>query len=150
MADNEKKIFIDEDWKSQVQREKEELAAAAPAQPAEQPAADDGAVEGEPGAEASLFVHLMTDIATQALFALGLIAPEGTKQVPVDLGQAKYLVDTLLMLREKTEGHRTDQETGELNAAIAELQRLFVARSQQLQEAAMKQSGVDLTNLRNK
>ena len=148
MADNEKKIFIDEDWKSQVQREKDELAVAAPAQELVPSAADEAPAEGE--AEASLLVHLMTDIATQALFALGLIAPEGSKQVPVDLGQAKYLVDTLFMLREKTEGNRTDQETGELNAAIAELQRLFVARSQQLQEAAMKQAGVDLTNLRKK
>lgn len=148
MADDDKKIFVDEDWKTQVQREKEALAAKpdAPAVAPASPAEGAGAEEGE----ASLFLHLMTDIATQALFALGMIAPEGAKQVQVDLGQAKYLVDTLVMLREKTEGHLTELETGELNAAIAELQRIFFVRSQQIQEASMKEAGIDLTNLHPK
>lgn len=144
---DDKKIFIDEDWKAQVQREKEMVAAsAAPPVPPAAEATEESA-EAEPGHE-SLFLHLMTDIATQALFSLGLIAPQGSEQIQVDLNQAKYLVETLLMLQEKTAGNLTPEEATELAQAIAELQRVFMVRAQQIQEAAMQQAGIDPKNIR--
>jgi len=140
MPDDEPKIIIDEDWKSQVQREKEEAAEKAQeAEPAEQAAEADQAVAAE---EAS-FSGLVSTLAAQAMFALGVIAPRDAKEVTVNLDQAKYLIDTLQVLRDKTAGNLTPEEEGGLKEALAELQRLYVGRVQQIQEQAMRQAGIN-------
>ena len=141
MSDDEKKIIIDEDWKASVQREREEGVDEA----VEEAAAPQGAEESFP--EAS-FDSLVGSLATQTLFALGLIAPQGQEQVAVDLDQARYTIDTLIVLREKTKDNLEPEEEGALTEAVTELERVFVARVQQQQEEAMRASGVDLTNLR--
>lgn len=133
MPDEEKKIFIDEDWKSQVQREKEEAAALAAQQPAP-PADDEPEIDADP-----LFLQLLSSLVTQALFSLGMIAPKGSPQVSVDIEQAHYLIQTLEMLREKMKNNLTPDEEGELTQAVSELQQAYVVRSQQVQEAALRQ-----------
>lgn len=162
MAEEEPKVFIDEDWKSRVQREKEEArkrleaeaeakaksAAAAP------PAGPAPAMPGAPDAEAeegapfeATFDALLQSLATQAIFALGFIAQEG-QQVMVNLDQAKFTIDIIAMLKEKTRGNLTLEETGGLDETLSELQRLFVARIHQLEAQAMKQAGIDPAKLR--
>ena len=148
MADDEPKIIIDEGWKAQVQRERD----TAPEEPAEQPdQAEQSAQADQPEQtqdmpEAS-FASLMGSLATQAMLALGVIAPEGQDKMYLDLVQAKYCIDTLAMLREKTDGNLSDEESGELTQAVAELQQLYVARAQQMQETEMREAGVDPMNL---
>ncbi len=147
MSDEEPKIIIDEDWKSQVQKEREE-AAQTPDEEESTP------VEGEPGQDAeegmpeASFNALVASLATQTMFALGVIAEPGTQQVMVDLDQAKFTIDLLIMLKEKTEGNLSPEEEGHLQEALAELQRVYVARVQQMQEQAMKEAGVDLGSLK--
>src|SRR5262245_8758050 len=99
MADknDEKKIFIDEDWKSKVEREREETRHKdddknAPAGPDDDP--------NHPNL--TLFDYLVSTLAAQTMMALGLVAEEGQTQVMVDLGGARHLIDSLMMLREKT------------------------------------------------
>ncbi len=138
MADEDaKKIIVDEDWKAQVQREREEARNKAD----EEPAADEEKTPGR--TEGASFVNLVTDLATQTLFALGFIAPQGTKEVMVDIAQAKYLIDTLMVLRDKTKDNLAPEEEGHLREALGELQRAYVARAQQVQEAELKNAGVD-------
>ncbi len=148
MADEEPKIFIDEGWKAQVEKEKEQLEETVAADTPDAGAAGPGE-ELQPGEmpEATL-MNLVGSLATQSMLALGVIAQPGQDQVMVDLGQAKYCIDTIAMLHEKTEGNRTDEESSEMGQVVAELQQVFVARVQQVQEAEMKQSGVDLSNLK--
>ncbi len=141
MAEEERKIIIDEDWKAQVQREKEEVSAKAKEKPKE---AEPRAAEA---ADAS-FSALVQSLAAQCAFALGLIAPPDTKQVMVNIDEARYCIDTLIMLRTKTKGNLTADEERVLTQTLAELQQVYVARAQQVQEAALKQSGVDLKNPR--
>lgn len=152
MADEDKKIFIDEDWKAQVAREKEAARAkteehgddAPEAAAAETPANDHADAEAvEPN-----FSGLVDSLAMQGLIALGIIGPQDAKEVYVDIASARFIIDTLMMLREKTSGNLTPDETGHLSSALAELQRFYVARAQQVQEQALKQAGVDLNNLR--
>jgi hypothetical protein len=141
MEDEPRKIFIDEDWKAQVQREREQ-AKIEPQQPA---VAKQGEEAGPEGEEApSAFAALIQSVAAQCAFALGLIAPPDTKQVMVNLEEARYCVDTLVMLREKTKGNLTPEEQGLLSQTLAELQQVYAVRSQQIQEAQLKQAGVDL------
>jgi hypothetical protein len=145
MADEKPKIIIDEDWKAQVQREKEEARTKTKEDQAE------GGQEEARAAEQvdASFGALLQSLATQCMFALGLIAPQDAKTVTVDIPQAKFVIDTLLMLRQKTQGNLSKEEEGALKEAIAELQRVYVARAQQQQEAALKQSGIDVSDLKN-
>jgi hypothetical protein len=141
MADEQPKIIVDEDWKAQVQREKEEAAKKAQAQQ-EAPERDGGAAPHPP--EEASFAALVQTLAMQCAFALGLIAQRDAKQVMVDIVEAKYMIDTLMMLRTKTKGNLTPKEEGVLANTIADLQQAYVMRSQQVQEAALKQAGIDL------
>ncbi|NLV42047.1 MAG: DUF1844 domain-containing protein [Candidatus Hydrogenedentes bacterium] len=165
MSDDDQKIFIDEDWKARVQREKEEArkrleaeAQAAAAASAAVPEAAEGgeapapaeAPEGDPGEEESYeanFDALLTMLATQTMYALGFVGQQG-EQVMVNLDQARFSLELLLMLRGKTAGNLTPEESAGLDEALAELQRLFVGRVRQMEMQAMQQAGIDPSTLR--
>jgi molybdopterin converting factor small subunit len=91
---------------------------------------------------------LVSSLAAQCMFALGVLVPRDTQQVYVNLDEARYTIDLLTILREKTQGNLTEEESGQLTATIAELQQVYVARVQQAQEQAMQQAGIDLNNLK--
>ncbi|MCC6798167.1 MAG: DUF1844 domain-containing protein [Candidatus Hydrogenedentes bacterium] len=146
MAD-EPKIFIDEDWKAQVQREKEEAQQKAESAP-EEGGAGEGEIMPEPGEPS--FAGLLQSLAAQCAYALGLIAQRDQGQVMVDIVEAKYCIDTLMMLRAKTKGNLTPEEEGLLANMVAELQQVYVVRAQQVQEAELKKAGIDLGNLGGK
>lgn len=142
MPEDTPKIIVDEDWKARVQREREE-AKAQPEAKASKPG------EEAPAApEAPSFLTLLSSLAAQAMFALGVIRPRNTEQVVIDLDEAKFTIDLLMMLRDKTKGNLTPQESGRLTATIAELQQVYVARVQQVQESAMQSAGMDPNDLR--
>ncbi len=155
MSEEEPKIIVDEGWKAQVQREKE-LAAAKPAEE-EAPVAEtpvtpdlpvpDVASEGEEEEEAS-FTALVGSLATQIMFALGLVADPNDGQVMVNLDAARYTLDALAILEEKTQGNLTTEETETLTQARTELEQVFTVRVQQFQEQAMQEAGVDMNNLK--
>src|SRR3989339_2128874 len=93
----EKKIIIDEDWKAQVQAEKEKAAG----QPLESPA---GAAQAEsrPLPPPSLTL-LATTLGMQTMMALGMMPDPAGGKAAVHLDQARHFIDTLAMLQEKTE-----------------------------------------------
>ena len=136
--DGEKKVFIDEGWKSKVEREREESRHETEKQ-APKPGEEDDLKE----AGLSLFDYLVSTLAAQTMMALGLVAEEGQTQVMVDLGAAKHMVDSLMMLREKTKGNLTADEEANLAEAISELQRVFAVRATQVREAALKKPPID-------
>ncbi len=136
MSEEEPKIIIDEDWKSQVEREREEAQKLVK----EEPAPDD-AKEDEAQEEHTLFEQLVSGFAAQTMVALGLIVPKDAPQVVVDLDHARYMIDTLAMLKEKTQGNLLPREEGTLSEAVAELQRAYAMRAQQVQEAALQGGG---------
>ena len=103
---------------------------------------DAGPVAPEQDAD-PIFGSLVAGLAAQTMLALGLMAPADSQEVMIDIAQAKQLIDTLMMLREKTKGNLTDTEDGQLTEAISELQRVYVARAQQAQEATLQQAGID-------
>lgn len=135
----DKKIFVDEDWKEQVQAEKEEAQRRAEAARTEGQAAEAG---DEPTAEAGTETPkemkwpepslqlLATSLASQAMVSLGVIPHPISKKHEADLGQAKHLIDTLELLMLKTEGNRTEQETHDLDGMLHELRMAFVAVKQ--------------------
>lgn len=128
----EPKIIIDEDWKSQVQAEKEALERlAAEKKQAEQraeskPAAAAGPPRSAPLPPASL-AGLVSMLATQATMALGAIENPLTGEHEVDLEQARHFIDLLQLLEDKTAGNRTEPESALLSRLLDDLRLGYVA-----------------------
>jgi hypothetical protein len=118
---DEKKIIIDEDWKSQVAAEKE----AARQQPKPAAAAQSGAGGNAEMPPASLEM-LVTTLVTEAMISLGQIAHPHTGETVFQPQQAKYLIDTIEVLREKTQGNVTPDETEMMDQLLHQLRLAFV------------------------
>jgi hypothetical protein len=117
----EKKLIIDEDWKQQAQKEKEVLAAQEEAQKQEQ---QEEEARG-PLPEGN-FAALISMLTTQALFALGLLQIKGQKERQPDLELARYNIDMLETLQEKTKGNLTKEEQAVLANTLSELHMGYV------------------------
>jgi hypothetical protein len=68
------------------------------------------------------FLNYITSIGYQALIFMGENPHPLTQQKEKNLRQARLLLDTLILLREKTEGNLTDEESQFLNNTICEVQ----------------------------
>lgn len=73
------------------------------------------------------FINYVSSLAFQALIFLGeLPNPLDDSRVEKNLPQAKFLIDTLIMIREKTKGNLTPEEDNLISATVYELQMKFV------------------------
>jgi hypothetical protein len=122
----EKRLFVDEDWKSQVEAERE---AARHAATAEKGAETLSARASVPLPPANL-TFLVSTLYLQGVIALGLMPNPATNKGEVHLEQAKHSIDLLAMLQEKTEGNRTPEESDEFDAALHRLRLAFVGASE--------------------
>ena len=130
------KVLIDEDWKSRVAREKEEARKAA--ESGEKPSPDAGASAEKAKEPASPFLALVTYLASHAAGAMGLFAAQDAEEIPVNLEMARFVIDGLMTLREKTKGNLTPEEEGQLRRFTADLQNAYVGCSEAVQETAMR------------
>ena len=127
MAD-EKKIIIDEDWKSQVEAEKEQAAKAKSAPAERRPTTDaDSSEAADPPMPPASFEMLLTTLATEALVALGQVPHPVTGKVEVQRNQAKFLIDTVDVLRQKTAGNLTNSEQQVIDSLLHQMRLVFVA-----------------------
>ncbi len=124
----EKKIIVDEDWKSQVEAEK---TAAAAAEASPQPAADSPDQRHVPLPAPDL-TFLVSTFYLQAAIALGLMPNPATNKAEVQLDHAQHSIDVLAMLQQKTEGNRTQEESDEIEAVLHQLRLTFVTVKNQL------------------
>lgn len=126
MADDEKKIIVDEDWKAQAQKEKEVLKEqerieheqAKHQQPRKLPDAD--------------FPALVSMLATQGFYSLGVIRnqEDKDKDIEPDWQMAKFNIDLLGLLEEKCKGNLSEQEEKLLKSTLDQLRMLFVQLSE--------------------
>lgn len=107
---------IDESWKEKAETQKEKPQAA-------------DEKEGQPGEAGEYevdFTGYVTSLGFQAMIFLGEIPHPATNQTEKNLKQAKFLIDTMVLLRDKTKGNLTQQEQSILDAAVYELQMKYV------------------------
>ncbi|MDR2762655.1 MAG: DUF1844 domain-containing protein [Planctomycetaceae bacterium] len=71
-------------------------------------------------------IALVTGIATQAMVSMGIFASP-TGETEIKLNQAKHLIETIVMLEEKTKGNRTDEESTKISNALHELRMIYIA-----------------------
>lgn len=106
---------IDESWKDSVNKEKIDA-------PVEPP----GTVAALPEANFGFFV---SSLGMQALMFLGLLHEPDKPPPAPDLGQARYVIDILQILADKTKGNLTPEEDRMLNDLLYELRLKFVEAS---------------------
>ena len=109
MTEEEKRV--DEDWKRQIQQEKEKITE------------EDRGKKQIPEASFMLFI---SGLATQSYMLLGLVENPLTKKKEKDLNQAKYLIDILNILEEKTRGNLTKDEQDYFQSILYNLRMAYV------------------------
>lgn len=117
-----KKIIVDEDWKAQVEAEKEATKTQT-----EKPETA-GATQPPKGPlPPPSLVLLASSLGMQAMVAMGLVPGPDAEKPEVDLEEAKHVIDILDMLWQKTEGNRTAEETAMLDDLLHELRLGYIA-----------------------
>lgn len=143
MAEEQPSLHIDTDWKKQAQEEKRRLAeaqakqqaaagqargAAAPPAGGMMPAQEGPSPRGRRAARETpqaSFATLVNSLLTQAMLYLGEIAPQGAEPM-VNLDMAKFQVDMLGVLEEKTRNNLAADEQHLLDTALYDLRTRFI------------------------
>jgi hypothetical protein len=147
--EQEPKIIVDDDWKEQVAKEKEAMAAKAsgdkstaqetPSDADEsatsesvtsEPVTDQPATGGPRSPEMmppASFEVLVSMMFTQGMSMLGHIPHPETGEATVNKPFAKHTIDTLEVLTEKTKGNLTDNEAKMLSEAMHALRMAYVS-----------------------
>ena len=76
---------------------------------------------------AANFLQFISGIAVQTLVHLGKMSNPLTKQSGVDLPNARYSIDILAVLRDKTKGNLTPQEDEYIQNVLRDLRLEYVA-----------------------
>ncbi len=135
--------YVDESWKEDVARDKEihklppsdaplgnqaqadDLSAKDPR--GGLPLAGQAAPEQAAGEDQEFdFLSYISSLAFQAMIFLGKLPNPLNNQTQKNLRQAKFLIDTLALLKEKTQGNLTQEENDMLHSALYELQMSYV------------------------
>ena len=132
--DPEKRIIIDEDWKSQVQSEKQQ-ADKSKGTPS---------TSNRPALPPASFSVLLLSYATQALISLGVLPNPLSEKTEADLQQAKHLIDMLGVLEEKTKGNLTSDEAAQLNSLLFDLRLKYVEATKSADGPARRDEGGEL------
>jgi len=130
MADPIKKR-VDESWKEQAEREKqvvEAKAASAPSAGTQDAAASEAPEAGEETAKAR-FDMFVSGLVMETLIAVGDMAHPTTRKQSTNLAQAKYLIDLLGVLEEKTKGNLSVDEDKLLKDALYQLRMRYLTKS---------------------
>ena len=128
---------IDESWKEQAEQEKQridrEASASAATAGATKPSEglsrtpkEPETQEGLPEARFDLFV---SGLAMDALIALGDVPHPVTKKQAASLPQARYLIDVLGILEEKTRGNLSVDEERLLKDLLYQLRMRYMAKA---------------------
>lgn len=72
------------------------------------------------------FSSFITSLASSALIGLGILPNPKTGKTEEDLDMAKYTIETLDILREKTRGNLTEEEEKIMTEIITELKIKYV------------------------
>ncbi|MBM3252245.1 MAG: DUF1844 domain-containing protein [Candidatus Omnitrophica bacterium] len=114
--ENPEEKHIDETWKETVQKEKQE---------AKKPGEQDFQIP-----EVN-FGNFVTSLSLQALISLGEVENPFTSKKEKNLTQAKFLIDTLDMLKEKTVGNLDGDESNLLETIIYELKMKYIQETRE-------------------
>ena len=121
---------IDEAWKEQAEREKRLAEAAGPkAGPSGSPPAQTERPVGEAEAPEARFDLFLSGLAMETLIALGDMPHPTTRRQTINLPQAKYLIDLLGILEEKTKGNLSAEENRLFKDTLYQLRMRYLTKA---------------------
>ncbi len=133
MADESVKKRVDESWKEQAEREKKVVGGAPPSAasptPGQGTAEPPAAHEQEEESLQARFDLFVQGLAVEALIGLGDMAHPVTRKQAVNLSQAKYLIDLIGLLEEKTKGNLSVDEVKMLKDVLYQLRMRYLSKS---------------------
>ncbi len=130
---------VDSSWKEEVRKEKEKLRADEAEKAAEAGAkgSKKAAPTGEPN---KIFLNFIAGLIQQVLMQLGKMEnPYGGGQ-DVDLEGAKYTIELLTVLKEKTDGNLVAKEEQALAESLRELKFHFIETAKAMEEQLTQQA----------
>ena len=116
-----KKVIIDEDWKAQAKKEKEVMAAQEQQEKKQEPKQQRRGPL--PKGDLAALISMLT---TQAFFSMGAFKVEGQEDREPDLELARYNIDMLETLEEKTKGNLSEQEQKVLKETLNQVRMAYV------------------------
>ena len=131
----EREKYVDKGWKESVEQEKKAQQSEEKKAPENdmntERSSNTGDIQQEQQESIEVnFLTYVTSLTFQAIIFLGEVPnPMNADKIEVNLKQAKFLIDTLIMIRDKTKGNLEKQEEELLNTSIYELQLKYVERS---------------------
>jgi hypothetical protein len=111
MSDEAKKD-IDEQWKEAVEKEKGKSQA------------ENTFITQEPD-----FNFFVTTLALQASIFLGVVVNPANNQKEENLPQAKFIIDTIAMLKDKTKGNLSKEEEALIENVLYELRVQYITQT---------------------
>ena len=99
---------VDEDWKKQVEKEKQQSQ------------------KNQKTFHQPNFTILVSSLSMQAMIAMGKLESPITGKKEENLEQARFLIDTLGILKEKTKGNLTPEEEHFLDDSLFHLRMNYV------------------------
>jgi len=144
----ELEVSSDEDWKNRVKAEDaafdQKFAGKEPAAVKTAPGGqtraerDPSALRDESAQREPLpqfpepsFAALLGMLSTQAMVALGLIANPATRKAQKELPLARYFIDLISVLEQKTAGNLESDEAAALEESLHTLRMAYVQRSKE-------------------
>ncbi len=99
---------VDDEWKTQVESEKK------------------AAKEKQEAYHEPTFKIFISSLSVQAMIALGKLENPVSGKIEINLEQARFLVDTIGILKEKTRGNLTEEEGKFLEDSLFSLRMMYV------------------------
>ncbi len=142
-------VASDEDWKNRVKAEDAALDQRFRSQPAGTVGTAEAVPTGEPAGSAAprksgspgsqtarempqpTFGDLVGLLSAQAMMFLGLIPNPATQKAETQLPTARYFIDMISILEEKTAGQLTKEESHFLDETLHSLRMTYMQRSKQ-------------------
>ena len=106
--DQENQKKVDESWKNQINKEKEETK-------------NNSSTGHQP-----TFSIFLSSLGMQAMIAMGKLENPLTKKLETNPEQARFLIDTIGVIKEKTKGNLTSEEESLLNDSLYNLRMIYV------------------------
>jgi len=141
-------VSSDEDWKNRVKAEdaafdqqfggketasvKTAAGGQTPSQREQSATRDESAQRGAlPQFPEPSFAALLTMLSTQAMVALAFIPNPATRKAEKELPLARYFIDLISVLEQKTAGNLASEEAAALEESLHTLRMAYVQRSKE-------------------
>jgi len=119
---------VDETWKEGIEAERRSDPKTQEKKP-EQPKTS-GASDADAEPQEVSFSLFISTLAMQAYVALGELADPASQEKKIHLPQAKYMIDLIHLIHEKTKGNLSPDEEKMISGLLYQLQLKYVEKSE--------------------